>query len=74
MVVNWHNITILITIISKYIEINFGYLTQKILKSNKWSPKYKNSDGFKKALNETYEWFKDEKNLNKYTNIKNYNI
>jgi hypothetical protein len=47
---------------------------KKILKSNKWSPKYKNSDGFKKALNETYEWFKDEKNLNKYTNIKNYNI
>ena len=47
---------------------------KKILKSNKWSPKYKNSDGFKKALNETYEWFKEEKNLKKYTNIKNYNI
>jgi dTDP-glucose 4,6-dehydratase len=47
---------------------------KKILKSNKWFPKYKNSDGFKKALNETYEWFKEEKNFKKYTNIKNYNI
>ena len=47
---------------------------KKILKSNNWSPKYKNSDGFKKALNETYEWFKEETNLDKYTNIKNYNI
>ena len=29
---------------------------------------------FKKALNETYEWFKEEKNLSKYTNIQKYNI
>ena len=47
---------------------------KKIFKSNKWSPKYKNSDGFKKALKETYYWFKKEENLKKYTNIKNYNI
>tara|TARA_B110000027_G_scaffold130112_1_gene152477 strand:+ start:114 stop:1121 length:1008 start_codon:yes stop_codon:yes gene_type:complete len=47
---------------------------KKLLKSNKWSPKYKNKDGFKSALKETYEWFKEEENLKKYTNIKNYNI
>jgi len=47
---------------------------KKLYKSNKWSPKYKNLNGFKKALNETYEWFKKEENLKKYTNIKNYNI
>ena len=47
---------------------------KKLLKSNKWSPKYKNINGFKKALNETYDWFKKEENLKKYTNIKNYNI
>jgi len=47
---------------------------KKLTKSNKWSPKYKNLNGFKKGLNETYEWFKEEENLKKYTNIKNYNI
>ena len=47
---------------------------KKLMKSNKWSPKYKNLDGFKKALNETYIWFKKDENLKKYTNIKNYNI
>ena len=47
---------------------------KKLTKSNNWSPKYKNTSGFKKALNETYEWFKKEENLKKYTNIKNYNI
>jgi nucleoside-diphosphate-sugar epimerase len=47
---------------------------KKLLNSNKWYPKYKNSDGFKKALYETYDWFKKEENLKKYTNIKNYNI
>ena len=47
---------------------------KKLSKSNNWSPKYKNTSGFKKALNETYEWFKKEENLKKYTNIKNYNI
>lgn len=38
MVVNWHNITILLTFNSKFIEIIFGYLTQKPSKGNK---KYK---------------------------------
>ncbi len=47
---------------------------KKLFKSNKWSPKYKNLDGFKKALNETYDWFKEGENLKKYTNIKNYNV
>ena len=47
---------------------------KKLFKSNKWYPKYKNSDGFKKALYETYSWFREEENLKKYTNIKNYNI
>ena len=31
-------------------------------------------DNFVTSLNETYEWFKKEENLKKYTNIKNYNI
>ena len=47
---------------------------KKLSKSNNWSPKYKNTKGFKKALHETYEWFKKDENLKKYTNIKNYNI
>ena len=47
---------------------------KKLFKSNKWHPKYKNNDGFKRALLETYSWFRQEENLKKYTNIKNYNI
>lgn len=47
---------------------------KKLLKSNNWKPKYKDTNGFRKALSETYEWFKKEENLKKYTNIKNYNI
>ena len=47
---------------------------KKIYISNKWKPKYINYLGFKKALSETYEWFKEEKNLSKYTNIQKYNI
>ena len=47
---------------------------KKLFKSNMWSPKYKNLYGFKKALNETYDWFKKDENLKKYTNIKKYNI
>ena len=47
---------------------------KKIYTSNKWKPKYLNHSGFKKALKETYEWFKEEKNLSKYTNIEKYNI
>lgn len=38
MVVNWHNITVLPTFNFNYIEIIFGYLTQKPLKGNR---KYK---------------------------------
>lgn len=30
----------------------------------------KDTNGFRKALSETYEWFKKEENLKKYTNIK----
>jgi len=47
---------------------------KKLFKSNKWSPKYKNLPGFKVALEETYKWFKVDENLEKYPNIKNYNI
>ena len=47
---------------------------KKIYNSNKWSPKYFNYSGFKKALSETYVWFADDKNLSKYKNIKKYNI
>ena len=47
---------------------------KKLFNSNKWSPKYINKDGFKKALKETYDWFKKEENIKKYTNIKKYNI
>ena len=47
---------------------------RKLHKSNKWSPKYKDLKGFKIALKETFEWFKEDKNLKKYTNIKKYNI
>tara|TARA_B100000575_G_scaffold294452_1_gene310493 strand:- start:5656 stop:6666 length:1011 start_codon:yes stop_codon:yes gene_type:complete len=47
---------------------------KKLFKSNNWSPKYKNKDGFKKALSETYEWFSDKKNLKNYSDIKKYYI
>ncbi|WP_440913427.1 SDR family NAD(P)-dependent oxidoreductase [Candidatus Pelagibacter sp.] len=47
---------------------------KKIYNSTKWKPKYLNYVGFQRALAETYEWFKDEKNLSKYTNIHKYNI
>ena len=47
---------------------------RKLEKSNGWSPKYKNLQGFKVALKETLDWFEKEKNLKKYTNIKKYNI
>ncbi len=47
---------------------------KKIYRSNNWSPKYKNNEGLKKALTETYDWFKDKKNFRKYKNIKKYNI
>ena len=47
---------------------------KKIYFSNKWKPKHLNYSGFKVALNETYDWFKEEKNLSKYTNIQKYNI
>ena len=47
---------------------------RKLFKCNKWSPKYKNEIGFSHALKETYNWFKEDENFKKYTNIKNYNI
>ena len=47
---------------------------KKIYNSTRWKPKYINYLGFKKALSETYSWFKDEKNLSKYKNIQKYNI
>jgi len=47
---------------------------RKLFKSNNWSPKYKNARGFSDALKETYNWFKEDINFKKYTNIKNYNI
>ena len=47
---------------------------KKIYISTKWRPKYSNYSGFKNALKETYEWFKEEKNLSKYSNIQKYNI
>ena len=47
---------------------------KKLYKSNKWTPKYRNLNGFKKALNETYDWFKKEENFKKYTDITKYNI
>jgi UDP-glucose 4-epimerase len=47
---------------------------KKINKANKWLPKYTNLDGFQKALKKTYDWFRKSENLNKYTNIKKYNV
>ena len=47
---------------------------KKLVKNNNWIPRYKNTNGFRKALSETYEWFQKEENLKKYNNIKNYNI
>ena len=47
---------------------------KKLFNANKWSPKYKDTNGFKIALTETYNWFIKDDNLKKYTNIKSYNI
>lgn len=46
----------------------------KLFQTNNWSPKYKSLAGFKKALEQTYNWFKLNDNLKKYTNIRKYNI
>lgn len=54
--------------------INLRGSNIKLKKSNSWSPKYNNLKGFKAALHETYEWFKKDENLEKYSNIKKYNI
>lgn len=47
---------------------------KKIFNASGWRPKYINQNGFEKALKETLDWFKDSKNLSKYSNIKKYNI
>ena len=47
---------------------------RKLYSANKWTPKYKNSIGFKKALQETYNWFKEEQNFKQYIDIKKYNF
>ena len=46
----------------------------KLFLSSNWKPKYVNHSGFSKALEETYNWFKEEENLSKYSNIQKYNI
>ena len=45
----------------------------KALKVLKWQPKYSGLSGFKKGLEKTISWFKDNKNL-KYYNSDIYNI
>ena len=47
---------------------------RKLYNTNKWTPKYKNSIGFKKALQETYNWFKEEQNFRQYIDINKYNF
>jgi nucleoside-diphosphate-sugar epimerase len=47
---------------------------KKLYSANRWVPKYKNSIGFKKALLETYIWFKEEQNFKHYKDIKKYNF
>lgn len=47
---------------------------RKLYRANKWIPKYKNSLGFKRALQETYNWFKEEQNFKLYKDIKKYNF
>ena len=47
---------------------------KKIYKTNKWQPKYKNLNGFQKALKKTYDWFEKDENFKKYLNIKKYNV
>ena len=46
----------------------------KLFKKTRWKPKYSNKSGFKKALNETLRWFKDEENMKHYNNVNNYHI
>ena len=47
---------------------------KKLFTSSRWKPKYTDQKGFTKALTETYNWFKEEKNISKYSNITKYNI
>lgn len=47
---------------------------RKLYRANKWMPKYRNVLGFKKALQETYNWFKQEQNFKQYKDIKKYNF
>ena len=34
---------------------------KKIIKDTNWKPEFSGHPGFKKALLETYDWFKDQK-------------
>lgn len=47
---------------------------KKINKATKWKPKFLGKKGFYMALKTTYEWFRENKNLKKYSNIKKYNF
>ena len=47
---------------------------KKLLLFSKWKPKYVGNSNFTLALKETYNWFKEEKNISKYSNIQKYNI
>ena len=47
---------------------------KKITKDTNWKPEFSGYTGFKKALLETYDWFKDPKNISLYKNTSKYHI
>ncbi len=47
---------------------------KKIIKDTNWKPEFSGYSGFKKALLETYDWFKDPKNISFYKNTAKYHI
>ena len=70
--INFFNNTLFVNVLENPIIQNISY---EGIKAQKVKDEIiKNIDGFKKALNKTYDWFKEDKNLKKYTNIKYYNI
>lgn len=47
---------------------------KKIIKDTNWKPEFSGASGFEKALLETYEWFKNPKNIYLYKNSSKYHI
>ena len=56
------------------IESKSGKKRSNIHIDTNWKPEFSGYSGFKKALLETYDWFKDSENISFYKNTSKYHI